>query len=71
MLFCCLLIFFKMKFFEKFFQEYHQCQIVSIQIRLYLLLVLIWVQTVCKSYQHMTLGDKELKQEFEAEDSHR
>ena len=23
--FCCLLIFFKINFFEKFFQEYHQC----------------------------------------------
>ena len=50
-----LLIFFKINFFEKFLQEYHLSvkQIGSI------LSGLIWVQTVCKSYQQMTLGDKE------------
>ena len=26
---------------------------------------LVWVQTVCKSYQQTTLGDKELKKLFE------
>ena len=33
MLFCHLLIFFKINFFEEFFQEYHQCQTVWIQTR--------------------------------------
>ena len=31
--FCCLLILFKIHFFEKFFREYYQCQMVWIQIR--------------------------------------
>ena len=31
--FCCLLIFFKSNFFEKFFQEYDQCRTVWVQIR--------------------------------------
>ena len=44
--FCRLLIFFfKIKILKNFFQEYHQYQIVCIQISL------IWVQTVFKGYQ--------------------
>ena len=60
MLFCRLLIFFKISFFEKFFQECHQCQTVWIQIRPDILSGLIWVQTVCRGNQQMTLIDKEL-----------
>ena len=52
--------FFKINFFEKFFQEYDQCQTVWIQIRSDILSDLIWVQTVCESYQQTTLGDKKL-----------
>ena len=33
-----------------------ECQTLRIQIRLNNLLCLIWVQTVCKGYQQMTLG---------------
>ena len=51
--------FFKINFFEKFFQEYNKCQTVWIQIRPGILLGLIWVQTVCKSYQQTTLVGKE------------
>ena len=40
--------FFKIYFFIKFFKEHHHCQ-------------MIWVQTVCKCYQQMTLVGKELK----------
>ena len=43
-----------------FFQEYHQCHTVWIQIRSTILLGLIWVQTVCKCYHQMTLVGKEL-----------
>ena len=40
-----------------------ECQIVLIQIRPDVLSGLIWVQTVCKGYQQMTLlGKKELSQ---------
>ena len=57
MLFCCLLIFFKINFLKKFFQEYHQ------SVKLFGpcsdSLGLIWVQTVCQGYQQMTLVDKE------------
>ena len=53
--FCRLMIFFKMNFFEKFFQEYHQCQTVWIQIRPDALSGLIWVQTtVCEGHQQTT-----------------
>ena len=49
--FCCpLLSSFKIKLSNKFFQE----QMVWIQIRIHILLLLIWVQTVCKGYQQMT-----------------
>ena len=37
-----------------------ECQIVRIQSRPDFLSGLIWVKTVCKSYQQTTLGDKEL-----------
>ena len=40
----------------KFFKEHYQCQTLWIQIRTNILLVLIWVQTVCKGYQQMTKG---------------
>ena len=46
------MIFFERKYFD-FFQEYHpESQTVWIQIRPDVLLGLIWVQTVCKGYQH-------------------
>ena len=48
-----LIFFFRINFFEKFFQEHYQ----SVNV----LSGLILVQTVCKSYQQTTLGDKELK----------
>ena len=50
MLFCRLLIFFKINFLQKFFQEYN---ISAKQ---------IWVQCVCKGYQQMALGGKECKE---------
>ena len=52
---CCLLTFFKINFFKKFFLEHYQ--IVKqfwIQIRTDILSVLIWVQAVCKDYQQIT-----------------
>ena len=60
MLFSRLLIFSKSFIFEKFFQEYHLSvkQIDPDQARR--LSGLIWVQTVCKGHQQMTLGGKEL-----------
>ena len=59
--FWCLLIFFKIIFFEKFFQEYHQCQIVWIQIRPDILSGLIWVETICKGYQRSTHSRQRVK----------
>ena len=53
--------FFQIIFFEKFFQEYHQCQTVWIQIRPNILLGLIWVQTVCQGHQQMALVGKKFK----------
>ena len=48
---------FKINFFEKFFQEYHQVvKQFWIQIRPDILLGLIWVQTVCKSYQQQIVN---------------
>ena len=41
--------FFKINFLRKFFQEYHQCQIVLIQIRPDILLDLVWVQNCLQS----------------------
>ena len=52
--FACL-FFFQNHFFEIFFQEYHQCQTVWIQIRSNVMSSLIWVQTVCKGYQQPKL----------------
>ena len=57
--FCCLLIFFKITFFEKVFQEYH-LSVKQIESKS----GLIWVQSVCKSYQQTTQGDKELNVYF-------
>ena len=55
---CCLSsadFFSKSAFFDKFFQEYHQCQTVWIQIRPDLLTARIWVQTVYKHDQQTTV----------------
>ena len=43
-------------FSKKFFQDHYwsECQTVWIQIRTDILLVLIWIQTVCKVYQQKT-----------------
>ena len=64
--FCCLLIFFSLKsnFFEKLFQEHH-LGVKQIGSRSGLIFVsgLMWVQTVSKDYQQMTLGGKELSME--------
>ena len=47
--------FFKIKFFEKFFQEYYQSVAKNwIQIRPDILSGQIWVQAVCKGYQQAT-----------------
>ena len=60
MLFCRLLILFKINFFEKktLAGISSGCQIVGIKIRPNILSGLIWVQTVSKSYQQTTLGDE-------------
>ena len=60
LLFCRLLI-----IFNQFFWQIHpaipsECQTVWIQIRPDILTGLIWVKTVCKSYQRMTSGGNEL-----------
>ena len=66
MLLCHLLIFFKINFFEKFFQEYHQnVKQFWILIRPDSLSGLIWVQIVCKSYQETILVGNQLKAELE------
>ena len=54
--FCCL--FSKSDFFTKknISATLSECQTVWIKIRTDILLVLIWVQTVCKGYQQMTKG---------------
>ena len=72
MCFLRLLIFFKIIFFENFFQELPpECQTVWILIRPNKLLGIIWVQTVCKSYHRTTLGDKELIGTTKAKESAR
>ena len=56
--FCCLLIFFKINFFEKFYQEYHQSNILDpVQVRHF-----VWPNKGpnCKGYQQVTLVGKEL-----------
>ena len=56
----CHLIFFKIIFVKKFFQESHQSgQAFWTQIRPNILLGPTWVQTACKSYQQTALRDKE------------
>ena len=64
MLFCRLLIFFKINFRKKFVQEYHPigCQTVWTLIKLDNSSGLIWVQTVCQGYQQTILVDKELSE---------
>ena len=52
--------FFKVNLYKIFFQEYHQCQKIWIQIRQDVLSGLIWVQAVCKSYQQITPAGKGL-----------
>ena len=49
-----MLKFFKLIFFQNFFQEHYQCQMIWILIRADFLLVLTRVQTVSKGYQQTT-----------------
>ena len=56
---------FQMHFFlgalrvTRYFQEHHECQAFYTKIRSTVLLGLIWIQTVCKSYQQTILvGNK-------------
>ena len=62
---CRLLTFFKIDFFQKILSgTLSECQTVWTHIRIDILSVLIWVQTVCKGYQQMTklpLAGKELR----------
>ena len=51
--------FFKINFFEKFFQN--ECQADWIQNRPDILSNLVWVQAVCKGYHETTLGGNELR----------
>ena len=65
--FCChQLAFFQNSLFQKILSgTLSECQMVWIQIRMDVLPVLIWVQTVCKDHQQMTnspLAGKELRQ---------
>ena len=64
---CCLQIFFKVTFFNIFFQEYHQCQPAWTQIFPDILLGLIWVQTGCKDYEETTLSGSQLKITFNSQ----
>ena len=58
-------IFFQNRLFRKILSEIpSECQKVWIRIRPDFLSGLIWVQTVCKSYQQTALGDKELVRIF-------
>ena len=53
-LFCCLLIFLKINFLTKILSGMlSECQTVWTRIRINILSVLIWVQTVCKDHQQM------------------
>ena len=62
MLFCRLLISFKINGFDMFFQEYHQ----SVkQNRPDVMSGLIWVKTICKGYQHTSHVGKDLTYEFD------
>ena len=50
-----LLLFFKINLFKKILAEtLSECQAVLVHIRTDILLVLVWVQTVCKGYQQTT-----------------
>ena len=61
MLFCRLLIFFSKLVFSKILHGIpSECQSDGIQIRPDVWLGLIWVQTVCKSYEQTSLGVKVL-----------
>ena len=44
---------FKINFFKKSSQEYHQ-SVIPVKIQIIIFLVLIWVQTVWKCYEQMT-----------------
>ena len=60
MLFCHLLFFFKINFSGKIlFGIPSECQTIWIQVKPDNLSGLIWVQTVCKGYQQMTLIGKD------------
>ena len=62
MLFCRLLILFQNQLFRTILSRISsECLTVWIRIRPDILSGLIWVQTVCKDYQHTTLVDKKLK----------
>ena len=53
--------FFEKKTFQKILSGIpSECKTICIQIRPNILSGLIWVQTVCRSYQQMTLAGKEL-----------
>ena len=50
--------------FKKILKEhYPECQLVWIQIRANILLVLIWVQSVCKGYEYQQMA-KAARKEF-------
>ena len=51
-------------FMKNSFKNHSECQTVWIQIRPDVASGLIWVQTVCKSYQQTTLGGEELMSDF-------
>ena len=57
MIFCRLLTFFKINFQKNLSKTLSECQMVWIQIRPDVLLVLIYVQTVCKDHQQTTKSD--------------
>ena len=61
-LFCCLLIFFKINFFEGFFQEYHQ-SVQQIGSRSGLTFCQA-CQSVCKHYEQKTQLGNELNDKF-------
>ena len=58
--FCCLLNFLKINFFEKFFQNTNVSNSLYPDQARPIMSGLIRVQTVCETYQHMTLVGKEL-----------
>ena len=65
MLFCHLLIFFHYQLFEKIISGIlSECQTDWIQIRPDISSGLIWVQSVCKGYEQMTLVGNELSYAF-------